>query len=105
MRCFGPRGFRNRVSQTRGHRPRLQTSPVPFVFPPTCGVLTIRMGPIQKTVGIELVDGQLRVAVLQSRFGKLSLVQSAEITDFEQLSIEDKTNSLSVLVKEHGLQH
>src|SRR5687768_2073545 len=59
------------------------------------------MKPIHSAIGLQLVDSDLRIAVLQSRLGKLRLVQSLRIQDFSKLTDEDKRNTLAALVSKH----
>lgn len=61
------------------------------------------MMPLQKAVGIDIGDSSLRIAVVQSRFGKLRLVTSEEISGFTQLAEDAQKDAVADLARKYGL--
>jgi general secretion pathway protein L len=61
------------------------------------------MLPIQTTVGIDITESDLRIEVVQSRFGKSRLVSSQEIAGFAELSENAQQAAIADLAGNYGL--
>jgi len=61
------------------------------------------MRPLQTAVGIDISDSSLGIAVVQSRFGKLRLVNSEEIGGFPELSENAQEAAVADLAGKYGL--
>jgi len=58
---------------------------------------------LSTSIGIELAGRDLRIAVVQSRFGRLRLLRSVEVPGFLDLAVEEQKATLERAVKEHRL--
>jgi len=61
------------------------------------------MLPLQTAAGIDVTDSSLGIAVVQSRFGKLHVVSSEEISGFKQLSEDAQKAAIEDLARKYGL--
>jgi general secretion pathway protein L len=62
------------------------------------------MGPIETTLGIHVDEADLRIAVVQARFGTFRCLKSDKIEGFSQLPDEAKKSAVAALIKKMGLR-